>query len=172
MDLIDMFLGFAVLLLGRRLFWLFVGAAGFVAGAVLASEFLPAESELVRMGIATGAGLAGALIAMLVHRLAVAGAGFAVGGFVGVSLLSLFGVESEGMAVGVFLGGGFLGGLFVALLYDWALVILSSLLGATLIVHTVKFGPVASAVFFSVLTLTGIAFQRGMWTTSPEKERG
>lgn len=172
MAFIDLILGISVLLLGRRLFWLFVGATGLVVGAVLVSEFFPVESDLVRMGVAAGAGIAGALAAMLIHRLAVAGAGFAVGGFVGVSLLSLFGVESEGTAVGVFLAGGISGGLFVALLYDWALIILSSLLGAALIVHTVKFGPAGNAVFFSILCVAGIAFQRGMWLSGPKKERG
>lgn len=40
MDIARIIVGFASLFLGRQLFWLFVGAAGFIFGFNLARDFL------------------------------------------------------------------------------------------------------------------------------------
>ncbi|MFN2155172.1 MAG: hypothetical protein ACK2UX_08035, partial [Anaerolineae bacterium] len=54
--------GAALLLLGRRLYWLFVAGAGFVIGATLSAELLQAESAWMRLLAAIAAGLVGLML--------------------------------------------------------------------------------------------------------------
>jgi hypothetical protein len=62
-DIILIVLGIAMLLIGRKLFWLFVGVVGFYFGYTLAGQFLPAESEVVVLVIGLMAGILGAILA-------------------------------------------------------------------------------------------------------------
>ncbi len=69
-------LGIVVLLFGRSLYWAFIAIAGFLVGMALANEWLADKSEWIRILAAVGAGLLGAVVGILVQRLA-----FAIGGF-------------------------------------------------------------------------------------------
>ena len=57
--------GIVLLLAGRRLYWLFVAAIGFLAGLELAPRFLPQQPDLVIVIIAAVLGVAGALLAIV-----------------------------------------------------------------------------------------------------------
>ena len=48
--------GAVALLFGRKLFWLFVAAAGFVLGYNVATRILPGNSPALALGLALGAG--------------------------------------------------------------------------------------------------------------------
>src|SRR3954463_6112389 len=85
--------GAALLVAGRKLFWLFVGAVGFFACARLAQGFLGNEHQDWQLIACLVAGVFGAIFAVFVQKVAVglAGAGM------GVYLLDLFfrhGMES------------------------------------------------------------------------------
>jgi hypothetical protein len=81
-DLLVLLAGIALLLAGRRLFWLFVGVVGFFAGLRFALQVLGPRADL-RWIVALAAGLLGIVLAIALQRLAVALAGFFVGGYVG-----------------------------------------------------------------------------------------
>src|SRR6185503_10713713 len=77
--------GVALLVAGRRLFWLAVGALGFIAGYQAMERWgtgLPHSAALV---VAVAVGVVGLVLAIFVQRVAVALAGF----FLGVVLASL-----------------------------------------------------------------------------------
>ena len=65
MDVIGVLAGIALLVLGRKLFWLFVGVVGFVAGAALATQLFEIQPDWLVIVFALGAGLLGALLAAL-----------------------------------------------------------------------------------------------------------
>ncbi len=131
--LINAILGVGLLLAGRKLFWLFVGAAGFVLGAqiVIRSFHGPEWLGLV-IGIIVGLLFAG--LAVFLRAAAIGIAGFIAGASILVSLVELFRINVGGMAWLVYLAGGVIGILLVSLLFNWALITLSSLGGAALIV--------------------------------------
>jgi hypothetical protein len=71
-QVVSIILGLAVLVLGRKLFWLFVGVAGFVFGLNLATELLGGEQAdwlILAAGLAVG--LLGAVVAIVVQRIAI-----------------------------------------------------------------------------------------------------
>ena len=49
--------GLALLTLGRRLFWLFVGLIGFAVGIALAGQVFPSQSDLTQIIIALVLGI-------------------------------------------------------------------------------------------------------------------
>jgi hypothetical protein len=162
--IIEVLVGASMLLLGRELYWLFVGGAGFVLGTGLVAQFLHGQPVWLTIVVALSVGLLGALLALFVQRLALAVAGFASGGYVVASLVSVLGMEAGWVYWLAFLLGGLLGALLVSTVFDWALLVLSSLAGAALIVQAVQLGPVPATLVFLVLAALGIVIQtRMMW---------
>ena len=77
--------GILVLILGRRLFWLFVAVAGVVVGFNLAEQVVSIEAAWLLLAIGVVGGIIGALLAVFAQRLAVAveGGGYLRGTFLG-----------------------------------------------------------------------------------------
>src|SRR5437867_3046454 len=97
-SLIGLVVGTLLLLFGRQLFWLFVGLIGFAAGLQLAPLLLPGTSEVVVFIAAVLLGLAGAVLAILLQKVAIALAGFVAGGYIALHLILLFGGEPHELA--------------------------------------------------------------------------
>ena len=78
--IISVIVGAAILLFGRKLFWLFVAALGFAVGVEIAAYFMREPPAWLTLIVALGCGVAGALLAILLQKLAIAVAGFIAGG--------------------------------------------------------------------------------------------
>jgi hypothetical protein len=151
-----------VLTLGRKLFWLFVGAVGFVLGMALATRYLQGQPDWLLLVLALGVGLLGALLAVFVQLIAIGLAGFIGGGYILINLLNMLGWETGRFGWVVFIIGGIIGVVLIAVLFDWALIILSSLTGSGLIVETIELGSRIEVLVFVVLLILGIAVQGGL----------
>ena len=81
-NLFQILIGIGMLLLGRKLFWVFVAGVGFITAATWASRVFVIESDFIILLIALVAGLIGALIAMFVRWLGIGIAGFLGGGYI------------------------------------------------------------------------------------------
>jgi len=55
--------------------------------------------------------------------------------------------------------GGIIGAVILYFIFDWALIVLSTLTGATLIVQMVAFDPLVEFALFLVLVIVGMGFQ-------------
>lgn len=163
--LVNILLGIALLVAGRKLFWLFVAAAGFVLGTQLVVRSFHGPEWL---GLVVGivVGLLFAALAMFLKTIAIAVAGFLVGGSILLALARLFGIDPGGLAWLVYVVGGVIGIILVSVLFDWALISLSSLSGAALIIQeltAVNRMPTAipASVIFFVLVIVGVVIQGG-----------
>lgn len=155
-------MGLAVLTLGRKLFWLVVGVAGFITGLMVVARLMNDQPDGVILVVAIVAGLIGAGLAIVVQKVAVGLAGLLLGGAATISLLDLAGAASEPWSWLVVLIGAGLGlGLALALL-EPALVILSALAGAILITQAVNLSPLATLSLFVILLAAGIIIQMKM----------
>ena len=86
MVIANIIVGVALLVLGRRLFWLFVGAIGFIAASDAAAAYFSALPQWQILAISLGAGLLGILLAIFFQKLAIVLVGFYAGGYLAVSL--------------------------------------------------------------------------------------
>jgi hypothetical protein len=152
--------GALLLLLGRRLFWFFVAAGGFVAGLELAPKLFPHQPETVILIIAAVLGLFGALLAIFVQKIAISVAGFLAGGGLGVVLCtSGLALHSPGILLIAFVIGGIIGAFAMMVFFNWALMILSSFLGARLVVDQLHLRHPQGAILLLILILLGVAVQ-------------
>ena len=152
---LNMILGAALLVAGRKLFWLFIGIIGFITGFQLASRFINGP-DWVALLIGVIVGIVFALLAVFIEALAIGIAGFLAGGYILTSLTAMLGLN-EGLLYWVFYGiGGIIGILLVMFLFDWALIVLSSLAGASLIVQSLAG---AGSLLLLILVIAGIVIQ-------------
>jgi hypothetical protein len=160
--------GALLLLLGRRLFWLFVGLMGFAAGLLLANQLLPEMPEWVTLVLAIAVGLLGALLAVFLQRLAIGVAGFLAGALAGSTLANSFAAQSSvALWVGIIVGG-ILGAILLATVFDLGLMALSSFVGATLVVQALNLQAETAVVVTIVLFILGLAFQSFSGRKAPE----
>lgn len=165
---IGLLLGLALLLFGRRLFWLFVGAVGFIAGMEWGAALLGKQPEMVAVIFAVAVGVVCALLALLIQRIAVAIAGGVVGGLFALQLAAAAGISGQTNHLVAFAIGAILAAVLVSMLFDWALIILSSLAGGSLLADFFVTGRNLEMIVALILCIAGIVFQsRG---GAPRKE--
>lgn len=156
--LISILVGGILIISGRNLFWLFVGVAGFLSGYNLAESMLAGSDSLLLIFFGALAGLTGVFFAVVTQRLAVVVAGFLTGGLIAIDVFTRVLDWTSGWVLWSLVGaciGAVTGGLF----FDWALVILSSLLGAGIIVRSFLLSPETEVILFTGLFATGLMLQ-------------
>lgn len=149
--------GVLLLLFGRRLYWLFVGTIGFAAGFLCAQRFAQQQPVLVILAIALVTGLIGAVLAVWLQEAMVLVAGFLVGAALGSSLFTPADAQTISWLGAVI--GGVVGALLVLLVFDWALIVLSSFGGAALVAQSLGLDRSLAAIVFVLAALVGVAVQ-------------
>lgn len=159
LNVINLILGGALLVAGRKLFWLFVGAAGFVTGIQLATRFREG-SDLLAIIAGLVIGVIFAVLAIFLQAVLIGIAGFLSGGNVLTVLVSMLGIDVAGATTWiVYVVGGVIGVILVSFLFDWALITLSSLAAASLIIQALFPEGAAGGLVFFVLFIAGVLFQ-------------
>ena len=152
-------IGVVILLFGRKLFWLCVAAVGFAAGVELAPHLVHEPSTFLALTVALVLGLIGALLALLLQKIAIAVLGFLAGGKLAGAIAAAFFVHYARYSTFIFLVGGVVGAILLLVLFDWALIVVSSLIGAHLIQSTIVLPPSGATIVFIGLTIVGIVVQ-------------
>ncbi len=172
--ILNIVLGILLLTTGKKLYWLFVAIVGFVIGLALASQ-MGLTPQWMNYLVAFGVGVIGAILATFLQKLAIALVGFVVGGYGSFYLANtLLGIKSETTSWIAFFIGGIVGLLLVASVFNWALYLLSSWAGATLVTRTVtegvKLDPTFGLVVFFVLFVLGMIVQAGLFRDQPKQK--
>ena len=159
--------GFLLLVLGRRLYWLFVAAVGFLYGLELAPRLLPGQSQAVIVIIALGLALLGALLAVVATKVALGLTGFVAAGGIAAVVLQHLTIESGVVVLGIHFIAGIIGAVLFLLLFNAALIVLSSLAGAYLVVLGAEelrlISPAPETALVIVLAVVGIVIQARPW---------
>jgi uncharacterized protein DUF4203 len=170
--IVSALIGIVILFFGRKLFWLCVAAVGFAAGVELAPHIVSEPTPLVALTFALVLGFLGALLALFLQKIAIAVLGFLAGGKLANAIAATFFIHYAEHTGLIFLIGGILGALLLLSLFDWALIFISSVIGAHLIQSVAPLPPTGTAILFVVLVIFGVlvqaaAFQRVRANTIP-----
>ena len=154
-------IGAVILFFGRKLFWLCVAAIGFAAGVELAPHLVQQPSALLSLTIALLLGIIGALLALFLQKIAIGVLGFLAGGKLAGAIAAAFFVHYAQRSTIIFVVGGVVGAILLLVLFDWALIVVSSLIGAHLIVYqsAIVLPPSGSTIVFIGLAVIGILVQ-------------
>ena len=166
LPIVGVAVGIALLLFGRRLFWLFVGALGFAIGLQLAPHLSQNPPLWLSLLLSLGLGLIATLLALLLQKIAIGIAGFIVGGRVAVAIAAAFLVDHAHYSVITFVVGGILGALLLLALFDWALIVFSAIEGARLIGDGVHLPSTGTTILIVALAFFGIIVQSAMFRRS------
>jgi len=159
--ILSILIGVVILLFGRKLFWLCVAAIGFAAGVELAPHLVQDPSVLLSLTIALLLGIIGALLDLFLQKIAIAVLGFLAGGKLAGAIAAAFFVHYAQHSTIIFVVGGVIGAILLLVLFDWALIVVSSLIGAHLIVYqsTIALPQSGSIILFIGLAVVGILVQ-------------
>jgi uncharacterized membrane protein YsdA (DUF1294 family) len=151
--------GVALLIMGRKLFWLFAAAIGFLFGMSIAQQLLPGQSQTIILLVALIIGGLGAVLAIMVQKIAISLAGFIAGGYL-VSLL----VPALSINLGTYLWlaviiGGIIGAVLSSTMFDLALILLSSAIGASVITNHLTLPQPFPLVLLVALFIMGVVIQ-------------
>lgn len=163
MSFLRLLLGIAMLTMGRRLYWLFLGGVGFVFGFDLAERMVHGQPHDVILVIALIAGVIGAALAVFLQKFALIIGGFFAGGYLLIGLLKEFGMGAPNHYWIFFLIGGIVGALLMKVLFSWTLVVLSSAIGSVLILQTWHLSQQTKNLLLIFLLVLGIAVQYGLF---------
>ncbi len=161
MDIFRLVLGAALLTMGRRLYWLFLGGVGFVFGFDLAKHFLHGQPHNTALVVAFFVGAVGAVLAFYFQKLAILVGGFVAGGYLFIEFLRELGKDPGNYYLLLFIVGGVIGAILMKILFRWTLIVLSSFIGAGLIIRSFHLGPGVTGPLFILLLIVGIVLQSG-----------
>ena len=152
--------GVLLLLLGRRLYTALLGLVGFFVVYGVPEDVLALPDDM-RLPVAVGVGVLAALLAFIVRKFAVALAGALLGAGGALWAIGISGVEWDPLwwiAVAV---AAALGAWLLRVVFDTALIVVSSFVGALLIVAAIGLEGTPAHVAVAVLIVVGVAFQMG-----------
>jgi len=157
--ILSVLIGAVILFFGRRLFWLCVAAVGFAAGIEVAPHLVHEPSAILSLSVAIVFGFIGALLAMFLQKVAIAITGFLAGGKLALAMVTAFLVHGANYPGVTFIVGGIIGAILLLALFDWTLIVLSAVVGAYLICHTIVLPQTGATILFVGLAVIGIVVQ-------------
>jgi hypothetical protein len=157
--IVGVIIGVVILFFGRKLFWLCVAAVGFAAGVELAPLLVNEPSSSLALVVALVFGVLGALLALFLQKVAVAVLGFLAGGKLTTAIAGAFFVHYAQYSTIIFVVGGVIGAILLLALFNWALIVVSSFIGAYLIQSAIVLPPTGSTLVFIGLAIVGMFVQ-------------
>ena len=157
--ILGVLIGVAILFFGRKLFWLTVAAVGFAVGVEIAPLLVNEPSSLLALLIALVLGVLGALLALFLQKVAIAVLGFFAGGKLATAIAAAFFVHYAQYSTIIFVIGGIIGAILLLAVFGWALIVVSSFIGAYLIESAIVLPPTGSTLVFIGLAIVGIFVQ-------------
>ena len=132
------FIGFAILIMGRQLFWISVAGLGFILGMNYAIQFFQRSPEIILL-VSLGAGIVGAILGYALQRAAAGLVGFLTGWYLTTTLINTINLDIGEYSIVLSIIGGLIGVGLISVLFDWSIILLSSLAGATIISQSIQF---------------------------------
>jgi hypothetical protein len=152
-------IGFLMLIAGRPVYSVFVGGICFVVGTTLASQitiFPPALNIFLIPSLFAAIGI---VLTQVFKRWAARVAGFIGGGILIINLPNAFGSGGYWTSPYLFVVAGIISAILLFIIFDFALIVLSSLVAVSLILSSMRVGNLDQGAMFLILAIFGIIVQ-------------
>jgi hypothetical protein len=165
-------IGLALVLAGRKMFWIFIAVAGFLAGLSFGMNYFGDPMSAQAIGVGIVCAVASCLIALLIPPLAAATAGFLAAGCVGSEILAALAGPGSPWQTAAFITAGIVGAALALAAFDWVLAIFSSLLGATMILTVLTVPPAWHVPALVAIAALGCVIQLWGFRDDPDSVAG
>lgn len=150
--------GLLLLFLGRQLYTALIGLVGFFVVYGIPQDLLSLTSE-IRLLMAVGVGVLAALLAFIVRKVAIALAGALLGAGAALWAISFYGAPWDILWWIVIAAAAVLGAWVLRVVFETALIVVSSFIGALLIIAAVGLEGLPAHAGVALLIVVGVAFQ-------------
>jgi hypothetical protein len=106
------------------------------------------------------------LLALFLQKVAIAVLGFLAGGKLATSIAAAFFVHYAQYSTIIFVVGGVIGAILLLAVFGWALIVVSSFIGAYLIKSAIVLPPTGSTLLLIGLAILGIFVQAAAFRRS------
>jgi hypothetical protein len=171
MSVILVVIGFILLVAGHQGSWLYVGGVTFVIGSLLGEQLNIVRKELDMIIFSFTSGVLGALLVVYLRKIMVILAAFLSGGYICYFLPEALGWDTSWINWVIVLLVGLACAVMTLIWGALPLILVSTLLGATLIIQNMSIASVGPIGMFIVLAMFGLVAQWVLWHYSkPDTE--
>jgi hypothetical protein len=163
MNTIIIVIGFIILVSAHQSSWLFVGGVSLIFGSLIAQEFKITRNEIELIIFSMTAGILGGLLVAYFKRVMIALAGFIAGGYICFYLPTALGWDTSWINWVFILLAATISAVIILLWGSLPLILISSLLGATVVAQYLQIGSVGPTGLFIVLSVFGLISQWILW---------
>jgi hypothetical protein len=128
----------------------------------IAPQIMHTPSPIFVLVVALGIGVLGAILSIVIQKFTIAVTGFIAGGRLAIGLSAAFYVNHAEYSRIIFVIGGILGAILLLSLFDWALILLTSVEGAHLISSMIVLPQMGCMIVLIVLIVIGVVAQTAM----------
>ena len=171
--ILAMLIGGVSLFFGRRVYWAFVAVAGFLLGLTLGPVIMSGVDPTWQPWLTLLLALVFAILSFMMYKVMIA-----ISGAIGLGNLALLLAQPnlpEWAVVTLTILGGIIGLVVALALFDWGLMLFSSLASASLVTSgLVSLFPASAGadwIIFLFLFVIGFTFQSIQWTRERTRKR-
>jgi hypothetical protein len=163
MSVILVVIGFILLVIGHQSSWLYVGGVALVMGSLLADRlsFVRSATDLIIFSFTSG--VLGSLLVVYLRKFMLVLAAFLSGSYISYYLPEALGWDTSWINPVVVLLVGLASAIMTFVWGALPLILISTLLGATLIVQNMSLPSIGPVSLFIVATIFGLVAQWLLW---------
>jgi hypothetical protein len=166
MDALLVIIGFIILTAGHQVNWMFVGSVGFVIGSFMVRQYRVVHTELESIIFSLTSGLLGSMLVVYLRKWIVILASMICGVYICYYLPVALGWNTAWISWPYLLLAALSSGLLVLVWGALPLILISTLMGTTLIIRHIHLTSVTPLTLFTVLLLFGLITQWLLWQYS------
>lgn len=159
MAIVNVGIGFMLMLAGRPAYWIFTGTMTFLLGNFVAAQMNLFSTETNNLILSLLFAVFGILLAFLFRRWTAWVAAFFAGGFLVYSLPEALRSSADWATPVLFVVGGLIALVITILVFDFGLMVVSALTAVTLVLREVRIGSIDQGAMFLILIVFSLITQ-------------
>lgn len=152
-------LGVGLVFWGKRLFWLFIAAAGFLFGMTTSQSLMPDEVIWFYLIVAAICAGVAVVLVRLLKNIAFGVGGFVLGAYLADGVMQLLELDFGTFSWVIIILAGAAGAALMLLLFNCALIVLSASVGSLLITRSIPGEAPGNQILFLGLIVLGFLAQ-------------